>query len=80
MICIVRCQRKESVRTLILLTKNREVIREVIFILLTILHIALVILSGLNAKVAKRKLPRVCWALSGVIWAILLANDIFKFM
>ena len=51
-----------------------------IFILLTILHIALVILSGLNAKVAKRKLPRVCWILSGIIWVILLANDIFKFM
>lgn len=48
--------------------------------LLTILHIALVILCGLNAKVEKDKLPKVCWSFSGVVWAILLANDIFKFM
>ena len=53
---------------------------EVIIILLLILHIALVILCALNAKVTKLKLSKLCWAFSGVIWAILLANDIFKFM
>ena len=35
---------------------------------------------ALNAKVTKLKLSKLCWAFSGVIWAILLANDIFKFM
>ena len=53
---------------------------EVIKILLLILHIALVILCALNARVTKLKLSKCCWAFSGVIWAILLANDIFKFM
>ena len=53
---------------------------EVIKILLLILHIALVILCTLNAKVTKLKLSKLCWVFSGVIWAILLANDIFKFM
>ena len=53
---------------------------EVIKILLSILHIALVVLCALNAKVTKLKLSKLCWAFSGVIWAILLANDIFKFM
>ena len=53
---------------------------EVIIILLLILHIALVILCALNAKVTKLKLSKLCWTFSGVIWAILLVNDIFKFM
>ena len=53
---------------------------EVIKILLSILHIALVVLCALNAKVTKLKLSKLCWAFSGVIWAILLVNDIFKFM
>ena len=53
---------------------------EVIIILILILHIALVILCALNAKVTKLKLSKICWVFSGVIWAILLANDIFKFM
>lgn len=48
--------------------------------LLTILHIALVILCALNAKAEENKLSKICWSFSGVIWAILLANDIFKFM
>lgn len=48
--------------------------------LLTILHIALVILCGLNAKVGKSNIQKICWSFSGVIWAILLANDIFKFL
>ena len=53
---------------------------EVIKILLSILHIALVILCALNAKVPKLKLSKICWVFSGVIWAMLLANDIFKSM
>ena len=53
---------------------------EVIKILLLILHIALVILCILNAKVTKLKLSKFCWAFSSVIWMILLVNDIFHFM
>ena len=53
---------------------------EVIKILLLILHISLVILCALNAKATKLKLSKLCWAFSVVIWAILLVNDIFKFM
>ena len=53
---------------------------EVIKILLSILHIALVVLCALNTKATKLKLSKLCWAFSSVIWAILLANDIFKFM
>ena len=49
-------------------------------ILLSILHIALVVLCALNTKATKLKLSKLCWAFSGVIWAILLANDIFKLM
>ena len=53
---------------------------EVIKILLLILHIALVILCALNAKVTKLKLSKFCWAFSSIIWMVLLVNDIFHFM
>ena len=53
---------------------------EVIKILLSILHIALVILCALNAKATKLKLSKLCCAFSVVICAILLVNDIFKFI
>lgn len=53
---------------------------EVIKILLSILHIALVVLCALNAKATKLKLSKLCWAFSSIIWLILLVNDIFHLM
>ena len=53
-------------------------ILEVIKILGLVLHIALIILSILNAKVARSKGSRVCWIICSVLWSVCTVIDILQ--
>lgn len=52
--------------------------REVIIILLLILHILLVIFSALNIKYSDKKSARICWVICLVFGLVMGIIDIFK--